>query len=73
MDVFLQELADILEIDKVEPGDVLADFEDWDSLSVLSAIAMIDGRYHVSVSSQEIKRTETAQDLFDLIQKKLAK
>jgi acyl carrier protein len=73
MESFLQELANILEVDKVEPGDVLVDFEDWDSLSVLSAIAMIDGKYHVSVSAGEINRAVTAQALFDVVQKKIAK
>lgn len=73
MESFLQELADILEVDQVEPGDVLADFEDWDSLSVLSTIAMIDGKFRVSVSAAEINQTATAQALYDLVQKKLAK
>ena len=73
MEAFLNELAEILEVDKVGPGDVLADFEDWDSLCVLSTISTIDSMFRVNVSAAEIKQTQTAQALFDLVQAKLAR
>ena len=41
MEEFNRELAEILEVDDVRPADVLATFEAWDSLSVLSVIVMI--------------------------------
>ena len=71
MDSFLREIADILELDKVDPGDVLANFEDWDSLSVLSTIAMIDGMFHVNISAKEMNDSATPRALFELIQSKI--
>ena len=49
MDDFYQKIAEILEVDAVNASDVLADFPEWDSLSVLSAIAMIGKDYGVNL------------------------
>jgi acyl carrier protein len=48
MDRFYERLAEILEEDKVGPDDVLANFEQWDSLTALSVVAMIDEHYAVA-------------------------
>ena len=45
MDGFYEKIAEILEVDTVNATDVLADFAEWDSLSVLSAIAMVGADY----------------------------
>lgn len=70
MEEFNRELADILEVDDVRPGDVLADFEAWDSLSVLSVIVMIQRKYDVTLNASDMKETKTAQDLHDLVARK---
>ena len=70
MEDFLSELAEIVEVDAVAPGDVLEEFEDWDSLAVLSVIAMIDGKYGVTVSGDQVRGAGTAGALFDLVQSK---
>lgn len=70
MEEFNRELAEILEVDEVHPGDVLTDFETWDSLSALSVIAMIQRKYSVVVSGPELKGAKTAQDLYELVTRK---
>jgi acyl carrier protein len=67
MDEFKVKLADILEIDKVRDGDVLRDYPEWDSLTVLSVISMIHTDYGVSLSAAQIRDVITAQSLYDLI------
>ncbi|MEN6431740.1 MAG: acyl carrier protein [Smithella sp.] len=67
MDEFYIKLADILEVDAVQPDDVLADFETWDSLTVLSVIAIIDEYYGVNLISEDLKGVNTVKDLANLI------
>jgi acyl carrier protein len=66
-DEFKVKLADILEIDEVHDSDVLRDYPEWDSLTVLSVISMIHGDYGVSLSATQIRDVVTVQSLYDLI------
>lgn len=67
MDEFYIKLADILEVDVVQPDDVLTDFETWDSLTVLSVIAIIDENYGVNFNAEDFKEINTVKDLVNLI------
>jgi acyl carrier protein len=70
MDTFYQKVAEILEVDAVNPGDVLADFAEWDSLSVLSVIAMIGSDYGVNLIASDLRGVESAEALRDLVARK---
>jgi acyl carrier protein len=70
MEEIYGKLADILELDEVKPTDVLASFEEWDSLSVLSVVAMVDADYGVNLSAEELLQVSTAQELVELIAQK---
>jgi acyl carrier protein len=72
MDKFLVKLAEILEVDKVEMSDVLADFEEWDSLTSLSIIATIDADFSINLSAEELLSAPTVGDLVNLIKAKTA-
>ena len=67
MDRFYVRLAEILEEDKVGPDDVLASFEQWDSLTALSVVAMIDEDYAVNISAEELATERTAGALEALV------
>ena len=51
-------------------NDVLGDFQEWDSLSVLSTIAMLDAKYGVNVTAMDLKDVQTVADLWNLTQAK---
>jgi acyl carrier protein len=68
MNTFLPALADCLDRDAVNESDVLADFPEWDSLSVLSVIALIDADYGVNLVANDLKDVGTAGDLWRLVQ-----
>lgn len=70
MEDFYTKLADILEVDGVSGSDVLEDLPEWDSLSVLSVIAMIDSGYGVNLNARDLKQVGTAQNLYELIEQK---
>jgi acyl carrier protein len=65
MDEFYTRLADILEVDEVAPSDVLRDFAEWDSLTVLSVIAALDAHYGVNISAADLREIATAGELAD--------
>lgn len=67
MDRFYERLAEIVEEDKVGPDDVLASFEQWDSLTALSVVAMIDEHYAVNISAEDLASTRTAGALEALV------
>jgi len=70
MNEFLKKIACILELEKVQENDVLNSFAAWDSLSVLSTIAMLDANYGVNLHASDIQSAKTAGDLWKLIQTK---
>lgn len=43
--------------------------EGWDSMTSLMLIAMFDETYNVSISSEELTKAETVEDLFTFIKK----
>jgi acyl carrier protein len=68
---FCQRLAEILDIEEVKPENVLRDFEQWDSLAVLSVLAMADSKYGVTIRADEIRSVVTAAELAKLVEAKL--
>lgn len=67
MDEFLKEMADILDEEAVKETDRLDGFGSWDSLAVLSVVAMADSHYHATFSAREIRGTATVGDLYRLL------
>ncbi len=71
MQEFYQLLADKLEEDAVGRDDVLQDFPEWDSLTALSIVAMIEEKYGVEVSAVDLLDIESAGDLEDLVRARI--
>lgn len=70
---FLGELANILDVDVVNDGDNLRDFESWDSLSVLSIVAMADAKFGFTLTFPEVKGLTTVADLWAYFEKQRTK
>jgi acyl carrier protein len=68
MSNFHEELAEILELetDQVTPDLRLEDTA-WDSLAVVSTIALIDELYDVAVSADALNNCDTVGDIEKLI------
>ncbi|MBP2662118.1 MAG: acyl carrier protein familyprotein [Firmicutes bacterium] len=69
MELFLEQLAEILDIDveQLSIETYLSDIEEWDSLSVISFAAMADIKYGKKLTAPEIKKAQTAEELFALV------
>jgi acyl carrier protein len=70
MDEFLRQIAAILEQETVKPGDDLKAFPQWDSLAVLSVIAMLDANYGVNLRAADFGTVNTAGELWNLVVEK---
>lgn len=68
---FYGKLAVLLDVDAVQEGSVLRDFDTWDSLSVLSVLAMIDSSYGVTLAPHELAAAVTAADLCNCVASKV--
>lgn len=67
---FLVDLAEILEEDVVNESDVLADFDAWDSLSILSILSYVSEHYKIQLKNDEVRAQETVGDLVNYISSK---
>lgn len=69
---FIEKLTEALEIESktVELSDVFRDYDEWDSLSQLSLIAMLDEEYGVEIESEDFKKLITVEDLVKEVKKR---
>jgi acyl carrier protein len=70
MDEFLEQMADIFEVDAIQLDDRLTDFDAWDSLTQLTIIALADENYGITISAKELKESETIGGIKKLIERK---
>jgi len=65
---FYLKLAEILDIETVKPEDALTNFDAWDSLSMLSVLALADTKYGVTIRPEDLRAAVTAADLARLVE-----
>lgn len=70
MNEFLAKIAEILEVETVKETDDLKSFQQWDSLAVLSVIAMLDANYGVNLRAADLQAAESAGALWALVQQR---
>ena len=69
METLNQKLANILEVDEVQEDQVLESFECWDSLTLLSIIALASKDYGKEFNADQIRDSGTIKGLTDLLTK----
>ena len=75
------ELKDFIEnfaeqFDDTDPSEIKADtlfkeLDEWSSLVALSVIAMVDEEYEVTIKGDEIRNSNTVEDLYNAIRAKV--
>jgi len=68
---FLIDIAELLEEEEIKEEDILEDFEEWDSLTILSIIAFSNEKYGTALSTIEINDSKTVGGLKKLIAGKM--
>ena len=58
-------LEEVMDVDPgtLEKDSVLADFEEWDSLTALTLISEMDARFGKKLSGEEVKGFKTVADV----------
>ena len=70
MENFKQLITEILEEESVDMDDELTSFDSWDSLTLLSIIAMVSEKYKVELNKEDIENSKTLKGLENLIKSK---
>ncbi len=52
----------------VNPESELAEFEEWDSVSALSIIAMVDEHFHKTLTGDDLKNAKTVADILAMME-----
>ena len=67
---FIEKFAEIFddtEASSLTPETNFRDLDEWSSLSALSVIALADEEFNVELTGNEMRKANTIQELFDLI------
>lgn len=60
---FEKELEDV-EIGTLSPDTKFQEIDEWDSMSALLVMAMIDKEFNKSITGDDIKKAQTIEDLY---------
>ncbi len=63
----LELIMDVLDVESLSPEDVLADIEEWDSLSALSLVIMVQDEFKRKLTGDEVRSFKTVQDILDVM------
>lgn len=63
------------QLDDTDPESITSEtrfkeLDEWSSLTALSIIAMVDDEYDVIIKGNDILKSDTIQDLFEIVEKK---
>lgn len=63
-------LEEIMEIDEgtLSLDDILEDYDEWDSVTALSLIALMDERFGKIIAGEDIKKLKTVSDVLMLME-----
>ncbi len=55
---------------EIKPETVFKELDEWSSLIALSVIAMVDEEYDVTIKGDDIRNSNTVEDLFNVVKAK---
>lgn len=66
----LELIAEILDVEQesLAPETILSDLEEWDSIALISFMAMIDDEFDKIVKGADVKAQKTVADLMALME-----
>lgn len=63
-----KELFEYEDVSNINEETFFKELEEWNSLSSLSLIAMVDEKYDVTLKGDDIRNADTIEDLFKTVQ-----
>ena len=52
---------------EIKAETVYKELDEWSSLTALSIIAMVDEEYDITIKGEDIKKSETVEDLYNIV------
>lgn len=74
MDGFIKNIEnefDDIEPGKLQPPTAFREVFDWNSINALILIAMVKTEYGVSINAEDIQKSKTIQDLYDIVKSRV--
>lgn len=62
---------DEIDVEKLRAETNFRDLDEWSSIVALSVMAMIDDEYDVQIKADEMRQSQTIQQLYDIVSSKL--
>lgn len=71
MNQFIEKLEDLLEMSKgsIDFKDSFKEYESWNSLALLSLMAMLDDEYNVTIPRDDFQKINTIEEMYNYIKK----
>jgi acyl carrier protein len=73
LNIFVNNFAEIFEETEAgffKPSTKFRDIEEWSSLLALSVIAMVDEKYNISLTGDDIRKSVSIEDLYIIVKGK---
>lgn len=67
MEELLSKLSDLLEVDTIDVNKKFSDYEEWDSFTSLSVLAMLDSNYHIQMTYQDLETFPSIADFCKVV------
>lgn len=69
IDKFIKDFEEVFEVENgtMKAENVFRDFDEWDSITLLTLTAMLEDEYNIIIPRVEFEKIETIQEMFDYI------
>jgi acyl carrier protein len=70
INLFVKNFAELFEETEAgifKPALKFREIEEWSSLAALSVIAMVDEKYNVNLTGDDIRKSLTIEDIFNIV------
>lgn len=62
---------DDTDVNEIKAETIFKELDEWSSLIALSVIAMVDEEYGVTIKGEDIRNSNTVEDLFNAVKAKV--
>ena len=62
MEELIEKLSEILEVENIDITKKFTDYEEWDSLTALAILAMLDSDYHKTMKAADLRSFQSVED-----------
>lgn len=67
MKELIEKLSEILEVENLDVTKQFTEFDEWDSLCILSILSMLDSDYHIQMKGVEIVSFSSIEAFCDFV------